>query len=200
MTDSEARGRLAELMEERRLELHLTWREVAEAAGVSYEAIRDVRVSRTRPIRPLTRRGIDRGLRWAEGSGVDNILAGRDPLPAGTVPAPASDPARAQAEEFAREYGIDPDSDADPFRAAVRREVSAAVAAHGENPPGALVFHGHPHSGSEAMVWDTAAGDRDSRELLIAGMRAERARYEASRDGTRHGTAGLALRSISGGP
>ena len=82
-------------MDDRRLELGLRWRDVAEAGGVSYEALRDVR-NGTGGIRRLTEHAIEVGLQWTAGS-VQGILAGRDPLPTGSepVPAPAVDTATA---------------------------------------------------------------------------------------------------------
>src|SRR5579859_6950920 len=74
------RERLAALMEERRMELGLTWEQVADAAGIRYETLRAVR-NRDGSIRPLTRRAIATALRWSPGS-VDLILAGADPEPA----------------------------------------------------------------------------------------------------------------------
>ena len=78
MIPPEARARLAEKMEERRLELRLTWREVAEAGEISYEVVRNVRNGRGTGIAPLTKRGIDTALQWEAGS-VDGVLAGGEP-------------------------------------------------------------------------------------------------------------------------
>lgn len=85
-----ARRRLAALMDERRAELRLRWRDVAELGGLSYEVIRAVR-NGTGDIRLLTQRGIEDGLKWQQGS-VRAILNGDDPVP---VPdAPPSDDER----------------------------------------------------------------------------------------------------------
>lgn len=73
--------RLAELMDARRLELGMTWEEVASAAGIKPPTLRAIRNGTNRPSQ-LTKRGIERALRWAPGS-VDAILAGGDPTPAG---------------------------------------------------------------------------------------------------------------------
>jgi hypothetical protein len=76
-------------MEQRRLELGLTWEQVAQAGGIGYETIRAAR-NETSGIRKLTRAAIDRGLRWEQGS-VDRVLAGQGdavPLPDA---APAAD-------------------------------------------------------------------------------------------------------------
>ena len=77
----DSRRRLATLMEERRAELRLRWRDVADLGGVSYEVIRAVR-NGTGEIRTLTQRGIEDGLQWAPGS-VRAVLEGGDPRPAG---------------------------------------------------------------------------------------------------------------------
>ena len=76
---SAARQRLADLMESRRLDLGLTWREVAEAGNISYEVIRAIRHGNGQ-IRPLSKRGIEVGLKWEPGS-VQAVLDGRDPVP-----------------------------------------------------------------------------------------------------------------------
>ena len=99
-----ARQRLADLMERRRLDLGLTWREVAEAGNISYEVIRAIRNGNGQ-IRPLSKRGIEVGLHWAGGS-VQDILDGADPVPlsAGAAPdaaAPESVPEPAEAAEDA---------------------------------------------------------------------------------------------------
>ena len=86
-----ARQRLADLMERRRLDLGLTWREVAEAGNISYEVIRAIRHGAGQ-IRPLSKRGIEVGLGWAGGS-VESIIDGGDPVIAGSVTA-APEPSR----------------------------------------------------------------------------------------------------------
>ena len=98
MISPEARERLASLMDDRRLELGLRWRDVAEAGGISYEALRDIR-NGSGGIRRLTEHAIDTGLQWEPGT-VARILAGGDPAPVrgtrSTAPAPdepVADPA-----------------------------------------------------------------------------------------------------------
>jgi hypothetical protein len=76
----EPHERLNEAMNERRLELRMNWREVAQAAQISYEALRAIRRGGYRPTE-LTARGVDEALRWASGS-VYAILAGGEPIPA----------------------------------------------------------------------------------------------------------------------
>src|SRR5690606_39965041 len=73
--------RLAQAIEARRGELGLSLREVAERAGITGETLRAVRRGSNEPSQ-LTKRGIERALRWAPGS-VDAILAGGDPTPPG---------------------------------------------------------------------------------------------------------------------
>lgn len=83
------RERLGDLMEARRIELGLRWSEVATTGGPAYETLRAIRAG-TAAIRPLTKRGIEIGLRWEQGS-VDAILAGRDPVPLNAAaPRPAA--------------------------------------------------------------------------------------------------------------
>jgi hypothetical protein len=85
---SAARRRLAALMDERRAELRLRWRDVADLGGLSYEVIRAVR-NGTGEIRLLTQRGIEDGLKWQQGS-IQAILSGGDPVPVPDAP-PADD-------------------------------------------------------------------------------------------------------------
>lgn len=77
MTDQTARKRLADLMEQRLIDLRLTWREVAAAGEISYEALRAAR-NGTSGIRPRTQASIEDGLRWRRGS-IVRILNGGDP-------------------------------------------------------------------------------------------------------------------------
>lgn len=74
--------RLADLMDQRRLDLDLDWNEVAEAAKISDATLRAVRNGRTQPS-PRTIRGIERALRWEHGS-FQSVLDDGDPVPAGT--------------------------------------------------------------------------------------------------------------------
>lgn len=82
-----ARARLAAAMEARRLELGLTWQEVAIRGGTSTKTLQ---VARTGPheTRADTKRAIERGLSWDAGS-VDMILQDREPVP---LDAPAAAP------------------------------------------------------------------------------------------------------------
>jgi len=73
------RARLNALMEDRRLELRMRWRDVATSAGITYETLRAVRRG-GQEIRDLTKRAIEDGLLWERGS-VDTILKGGDPVP-----------------------------------------------------------------------------------------------------------------------
>lgn len=186
-SQSEARRRLAVLMDERRLDLKLTWQAVAEQGDVSLRALAMAR-SGDSEIRPLTRRGIDRGLQWVEGCGVDNILAGHKPLTATLGPLlPA-------AENFARSMGIDPADPADPVILAVRQEVNRAELEHGEGVAGEKVFHGQSWSHIEADIWDDPGISRESKVLAVAGLRVDRAQHQAGHSGT----AGLASAVTTG--
>lgn len=73
------RERLARLMEDRRRELGLTWDEIAFRGSTHAETLRQVRKGERR-IRPITRRAIEVGFAWTEGS-VERILQGGDPTP-----------------------------------------------------------------------------------------------------------------------
>ena len=75
----ESPHRLDAAMDARRLDLHLSWRDVAREADISYETLRAVRRGENSPS-PLTTRDIERALHWAAGS-VDAVLGGSDPDP-----------------------------------------------------------------------------------------------------------------------
>lgn len=77
--DRETTLRLAQHLNDRRLELRLTWAEVADRAGISRDTMHNVRVG-TSDIRDLTERGIEVALQWEPGS-IDRIFAGNDPIP-----------------------------------------------------------------------------------------------------------------------
>ena len=91
-TRPDERRRLAELMEERRLDLGLYWQDVADAAvaagfKLSLKTLHSVRAG-TAGIRPLTQRAIEAGLQWEHGS-IQRIEEGGDPVNARPVAAPA---------------------------------------------------------------------------------------------------------------
>ncbi|MGW1035050.1 helix-turn-helix domain-containing protein [Streptomyces antibioticus] len=75
-------------MNRRRLDLGMTWRQVAAAAGVSYETLRAVRKGDTAG-GELTLSSIERALRWAPDA-FEAIDSGREPAPlVDTADAPA---------------------------------------------------------------------------------------------------------------
>lgn len=74
-----ARTRFNDLLEERRLELGLSLRDLAGAAGVSYEVIRSLRAGTGGDPRPLTMRRLDGALRWKPGSVERVLYHGGDP-------------------------------------------------------------------------------------------------------------------------
>jgi hypothetical protein len=71
-------------MEARRLDLGLTWEQVADRASLRYETIRAIRAGESRG-RALSRRAISAALAWTAGS-VDSILDGGDPEEAAAAP------------------------------------------------------------------------------------------------------------------
>ncbi|MFJ2303805.1 MULTISPECIES: helix-turn-helix domain-containing protein [unclassified Streptomyces] len=79
----EPHERLNEAMNQRRLALRMNWRELAQAAGISYEALRAIRRGDYRPTE-LTSRGLDEALRWEHGS-VFSVLNGGTPTLAGAT-------------------------------------------------------------------------------------------------------------------
>ena len=156
-----ARQQLAAEMDKRRLELRLTWHEVAERGGISLRALSSARIGPGN-IRPLTRRRIDQGLRWLEGAGVDNLLTGRDPVPL-------------DSPELA------------PFLAAVEQQVKDAEDAEGKvaraagrDPrplPGEKIFR----DPRDIALWTGTEGlNRAKRVKFIAEMRQVRAGDAAS--------------------
>ncbi|WP_171111288.1 MULTISPECIES: helix-turn-helix domain-containing protein [unclassified Streptomyces] len=129
----EPHERLDEAMSQRRLELRMNWREVSQAAGISYEALRAVRRGDYRPAE-LTARGLDEALRWAPGS-VYAILNGGEPTPLEAVserdetskpPAPAglspSEALRRVVRSSAKELGVTPEG-VDEVMRLVRRDL-----------------------------------------------------------------------------
>jgi hypothetical protein len=93
--------RLAQLMEERRLDLGLRWSDVAAESGMSVEGLRAMRRDGAVP-RPLNQRGIERALRWERGS-IGRILRGGDPAPAAAETAVSGD----DLERLERDLGVD---------------------------------------------------------------------------------------------
>lgn len=80
-------NRLDLAMDARRLSLNLEWRDLAKAAGVSYETLRALR--RAGNAAPLTKRRVEEALHWTPGS-IDEVLAGGQPTLA-IPPSPTSD-------------------------------------------------------------------------------------------------------------
>jgi hypothetical protein len=150
MISPEARERLASLMDDRRLELGLRWRDVAEAGGVSYEALRDVR-NGSGGIRRLTEHAIETGLRWEAGS-VRRILDGGEPLvrPAVHDPPPPRRFPRATPEMRAAMAG---------HLAHIRELIEAARLSYPDAQlTGAMIF---PRGESNASWWyDRIVADR----------------------------------------
>lgn len=63
----EPHERLAEAMSNRRLELRMTWKQVAAVAGISVEALGAIRRGTYKPT-DLTARGLDDALQWGHGT------------------------------------------------------------------------------------------------------------------------------------
>jgi transcriptional regulator with XRE-family HTH domain len=87
---------LADLMDDRRIDLDLTWNEVADRAGVSAMTLRRIR-SGDGVLTRRTQRKIDRALEWQPGS-VEGILSGREPSLI-EQPDPADDDLRDELRE-----------------------------------------------------------------------------------------------------
>jgi len=68
-------------MEERRLQLRMSWTRLAQEARISPQALRSIRRGEYRPSR-LTAQALDDALAWERGS-VERVLAGGEPEVAG---------------------------------------------------------------------------------------------------------------------
>ncbi|MFB7171122.1 multiprotein-bridging factor 1 family protein [Streptomyces sp. NPDC056254] len=75
-------------MDKRRQARGLTWRQVAEQAGISYETLRAIRKGEQAGS-DLTRRGLERALLWETG-GFEIAEAGGDPAVVADAPAVAA--------------------------------------------------------------------------------------------------------------
>lgn len=140
--------RLDQAMNERRLKLRMNWRQLADAAGISYTAIRAIRKGEYRPTE-LTAQDLDRALQWVPGS-VYAILGGGDPAPveagsideqqteahtesrtAGEAEAPETEAAPTASQELelaarlmaaqVRELGLTPEEAEEAWRRAYQR-------------------------------------------------------------------------------
>jgi hypothetical protein len=154
-------------MDQRRLDLRLTWQDVAERGGVSLRALANARTGDSQ-IRPLTQAGIETGLQWEDGA-VGIILAGGDP-----VPRPASPPGFLSKEMEAQ---------AQPYADAIWRKLRDLDPGHAPRPgedmpdPGGARLFG---AGSpDAEEWDHY-GSRGIPVLQRAWVLAALQVYEAA--------------------
>jgi len=76
----QARVRLDAAMDARRVHLDLRWKDVADRARLSMEAVNAIRTGRTRSIRPRTAAAIERALQWQPGS-IAAVTGGGEPVP-----------------------------------------------------------------------------------------------------------------------
>lgn len=157
--------RLDEAMNQRRLQLRMNWRELAEAADISYTALRAIRRGSYRPTE-LTAQDLDAALQWAPGS-VHAILDGgqptavgaegapdrtREPRPDSSVAPAATSPLEQELELASRlmaaqvkELGLSPDEAAEAWRRAqarIRQSHEAAI----QPPPEALTDSTRHHN------------------------------------------------------
>lgn len=82
-TARESYERLADLMNARRVDLGLTWTQVATTAHIVPETLRSIRIGKNEP-NELTKRSIEDALMWASGS-IDAVLSGGEPTGTRTV-------------------------------------------------------------------------------------------------------------------
>jgi hypothetical protein len=117
----EARKRLADLMNNRRVELDLRWQDVAEAADLSLKTLYSARQPDGGDISDLTQGKIENGLQWQRGS-IERIANGGDPValpprlaavapgqPDGRAGDAPADPAVSLMRFLVDEYGSTPD-------------------------------------------------------------------------------------------
>jgi transcriptional regulator with XRE-family HTH domain len=127
--------RLDAAMNERRLSLRLNWRQVAEAASISYTALRAIRRGDYRPAE-LTARALDEALKWVPGSTLI-VLAGGEPTAiedVATLTTPPTGTAASLSQELdlaarllaatVKEMGLSPE-EADEVWARVRSSIVA---------------------------------------------------------------------------
>ncbi len=176
-TDPEARRRLGELMDQRRLELGLRWQDVAEAGGVSLKALHSARTGNA-SIRPLTQQAIENGLRWEHGS-IQCVMDDGDPIPLRAV----TGVELADATEQDREPPADPGTD-----------VTTAVVLAAINPLERQIWdevHRHPEGSAatvifadpfERMVWELSQYPESERMRMIAAFRSVRRSPTRRRD------------------
>ncbi len=170
---SEARRHLAALMDERRLELRLTWQEVADHGGVSLRALSNARTGDVE-IRPLTQAGIEAGLQWDQGS-IELVLAGGNPVPLGAASEPLPPrtglPADEDDDDVLAALEI-PEEIQDAFRdhrAAIRDRIRRAKRKYpGQRLAGEMIFG--PRNRRDAESWDSLAGAGRPEEGIVAGL------------------------------
>lgn len=79
MTETDGHpGNLAWWMNDRRSELRMKWSDVASAADITTQALRNAR--KGDPMRNLTKAAVEQALQWEKGS-IDAIQQGRRPTP-----------------------------------------------------------------------------------------------------------------------
>jgi hypothetical protein len=77
-----ARRRLTEVMDDRRADLRLQWRDVAKRAAISPTHLRRIR-NITTPLNKLLKASLEDALEWRRGS-IETVLNGGDPTPLGS--------------------------------------------------------------------------------------------------------------------
>ena len=90
---TEAHERLEAALEQRRVELRMSWRDLTRAADMSYEGLRAIRKGERRP-NSVTKARLESALEWQQGS-VDAVLAGGQP-----EPVDASQPKQAASDDL----------------------------------------------------------------------------------------------------
>lgn len=154
---------LDDAMNQRRLELGLQWRDLATAAGISYEALRAIRRGTSRPA-DLTARKLEEALQWEPG-GVRAVLAGQAPVvrepdaEGSPTHAPGMSPGEALRHVIsasAQKLGLGADDLEDVFQA-VRRDLADAEAAR-EAPPSDPPPYGTPDLSVMVLEARLAAG------------------------------------------
>lgn len=76
---AESYERLNAAMEERRVQLRMSWRDITRAAEMSYEGLRAIRKGERHPT-AVTKARLEDALQWQAGS-IDTLLSGGEPIP-----------------------------------------------------------------------------------------------------------------------
>lgn len=177
-SQSEARRRLAALIDQRRLDLRLTWQDVAERGGVSLRALANARTGDSE-IRQLTQAGIEAGLQWEPGS-VARVLEGGDAVEVTSQHAAAPLRARPSGDP---QFPPEMEEGILLLLPAIEIAIETARRRFPDQPlTGSMIFPDHP---ADADSWDRLAARGHPPELVarwLAGVQWREAELAAGKD------------------